>query len=53
MENLHLFTKAELELKVLKHQEGRVTLPARMLKEVKAEMRRRKELFADDEPTKK
>lgn len=36
------YTTAELGLKVLRHQEGRVTLPAKMLKEVKAEIARRK-----------
>lgn len=37
-----LYTTAELELKVLRHQEGRVTLPAKMLARVKAEIVRRK-----------
>ena len=36
--NINLFTTAELKLKVYRHQEGRVTLPAKMLAAVKAEI---------------
>lgn len=42
MENLNLYTKAELQLMVLRHKEGRVILPAKMLKEVQKEIGGRK-----------
>jgi hypothetical protein len=38
MENLNLYTKAELDLMIIRHQEGRVIFPAKMLKEIKAEI---------------
>jgi phosphoribosylformylglycinamidine (FGAM) synthase-like amidotransferase family enzyme len=40
--NTASYTTAELELMVIRHKEGRVTLPAKMLKEVKAEIACRK-----------
>jgi hypothetical protein len=33
-----LYTAAELDLMVIRHTEGRVTLPAKMLRAVKAEI---------------
>lgn len=44
--NYEGYTTAELGLKVIRHEEGRVTLPAKMLREVKAEIARRKEKAA-------
>jgi hypothetical protein len=35
------YTVAQLELQVILHREGRVTLPAKMLKKVEAEIVRR------------
>lgn len=40
--NWNLYTKAELELALIKHSEGRITYPAKMLKEIRAEIARRK-----------
>lgn len=36
------YTKAELELMLVRHQEGRVTRPAKALKEIKEEIARKK-----------
>ncbi len=35
---LSLYTTAELQLKILRHQEGRVTQPAKLLKAIRAEI---------------
>jgi hypothetical protein len=42
MTNFNLFTTAELQLMVIRHQEGRVTLPSKMLREVKSLIASRK-----------
>jgi hypothetical protein len=42
MIDLAPYTTAELGLKVLRHQEGSVTLPRKMLEQVKAEIAKRK-----------
>ena len=39
--NLDLYTTAELELMLMKHKEGRVTLPRKILQEVEREIKAR------------
>jgi hypothetical protein len=42
MEDLSPYTTAELGLMVVKHEEGRLYFPAKMLREIKTEIANRK-----------